>query len=233
MQRTFSRQIGQFFVEDSPRHSYDTHGLENFIEGHKFFVAQITLSRSIRIDENVRRFGSLQNSVEKLLELLEKQGPGLHALLTRLTLREDVAEDLMQELFIKLAGSNRLSRVENLGAYMRTTAINLAFDWRRKESRLKTCSDEFIDAASDEKGALTRLIDTEQLRVVLDAADQLNDLQRRVFVMRHIEQNSFEQVAQEVGKTPHHVRALASRALARVRDICSKVQIRTTSEGGN
>lgn len=175
----------------------------------------------------------MQNSVEKLLELLEKQGPGLHALLTRLTLREDVAEDLMQELFIKLAGSNRLDRVENLGGYVRTTAINLAFDWRRKESRLKTCSDEYTDPVSEEKAALTRLIDTEQLQVVLEAAAQLNDLQRQVFVMRHIEQNSFEQVAQEVGKTPHHVRALASRALSRVRDICWKTQIRTVSEGGN
>jgi RNA polymerase sigma factor (sigma-70 family) len=175
----------------------------------------------------------LQNSVEKLLELLEKQGPGLHALLTRLTLREDVAEDLMQELFIKLAGSNRLDKVENLGGYVRITAMNLAFDWRRKESRLKTCSDEYIDTASDEKAALTRLIDTEQLQVVLEAAEQLNDLQRQIFVMRHIEQNSFEQVAQEVGKTPHHVRALASRALSRVRDICSKVQVRSASEGGS
>ena len=220
-------------MEDLACASYDTHELENSVEGHKFFVAQITLPGSICIDVNVWRFSSLQNSVEKLLELLEKQGPGLHALLTRLTLRQDVAEDLMQELFIKLAGSNRLSKVDNLGAYVRTTAINLAFDWRRKESRLKTCSDEYIDAVSDEKGALTRLIDTEQLKVVLEAADQLNDLQRQVFVMRHIEQNSFEQVAQEVGKTPHHVRALASRALGRVRDICSKVQIHTTSEGDN
>ncbi|MCF7972756.1 MAG: sigma-70 family RNA polymerase sigma factor [Phycisphaerae bacterium] len=175
----------------------------------------------------------MQNSVEKLLALLEKQGPGLHALLTRLTLREDVAEDLMQELFIKLAGSKRLNQVDNLGAYVRTTAINLAFDWRRRESRLSTCSDEYVDAVSEEKAALTRLIDNEQLQIVLEAAEQLNDLQRQVFVMRHIEQYSFEQVAQSLGKTPHHVRALASRALSRVRDICSKIQVRTTSEGEN
>jgi RNA polymerase sigma-70 factor (ECF subfamily) len=171
--------------------------------------------------------------VEKLLALLEKQGPGLHALLTRLTLREDVAEDLMQELFIKLAGSKRLNQVDNLGAYVRTTAINLAFDWRRKESRLNTCSDEFVEAVSEEKAALNRLIDSEQLQLVLDAAEQLNDLQRQVFVMRHIEQHSFEQVAQDLGKTPHHVRALSSRALLRIREICSKGQVQTSSEGEN
>jgi len=175
----------------------------------------------------------LQNSVENLLELLEKRGPSLHALLTRLTLRQEVAEDLMQELFIKLAGSKRLDKVDNLGAYVRTTAINLAFDWRRKESRLKTCSDEYVEAVSQDRTILTRLIDNEQLQVVLQAAEQLNDLQRQVFVLRHIEQNSFEQIAQEVGKTAHHVRALASRALARIRDICSKIQVQGQTEGEN
>ena len=43
---------------------------------------------------------------KELLELLDKSGADLYALLTRLTLREDVAEELMQELFIKLKGSS-------------------------------------------------------------------------------------------------------------------------------
>ena len=38
----------------------------------------------------------------ELLELLDKSGANLYALLTRLTLREDVAEELMQELFTQL-----------------------------------------------------------------------------------------------------------------------------------
>ena len=175
----------------------------------------------------------MQNNVDILLELLNQQGPRLHALLTRLTLREDIAEDLMQELFIKLAGSNRLEKVDNLPAYVRTTAINLAFDWRRKETRIHTRSDEYIEPVSEERGAVSRLIDREHLQIVMEAAEQLNELQRQVFVMRYIEQTSFEQIAQEVGKTPHHVRALASRALSRVRDICAKIQVRSSQEGAN
>jgi len=131
----------------------------------------------------------------------------------------------MQELFIKLADSKNLSKVGNLAAYARATAINLAFDWRRKETRLKTCSDEYVEAVSEDKGALTRLIENEQLQATLEAADRLSKLQRQVFIMRYIEQYSFEQIAQEVGKTAHHVRALASRALSRVREICSKIQV--------
>ena len=42
---------------------------------------------------------------KELLELLETSGPHLMALLTKLTLREDVAEELMQDLFVKLNGA--------------------------------------------------------------------------------------------------------------------------------
>ena len=38
----------------------------------------------------------MRDCLEKLLALLDSSGPRLHALLVRLTLREDVAEDLMR-----------------------------------------------------------------------------------------------------------------------------------------
>ena len=173
----------------------------------------------------------MQNSMNFLLKLLDHQGPSLHALLTRLTLNEAVAEDLMQDLFLKLSGSKHLDKVDNLAAYARTCAMNLAFDWRRKESRTRTCSDEFIDPASGEKSALSHLIENEQVQRILEAADRLNALQRQVFILRYIEQRSFEQIAQDVNKTPHHVRALASRSLSRVREHCAKVHIPSDTGG--
>ena len=173
----------------------------------------------------------MQNSVDILLKLLDRKGPSLHALLTRLTLREDVAEDLMQELFIKLSSAKGLDKVNNLAAYARTCAMNIAFDWRRREMRLHTCSDEYIDPESGDKSALSRLIENEQVQAVLQAADRLSKTQRQVFVLRYIEQYSFEQIARELNKTPHHVRALASRAMRRVREVCSHVQV-SPSAGG-
>lgn len=173
----------------------------------------------------------MQTSMETLLSLLDRQGPSLHALLTRLTLREDVAEDLMQDLFIKLSGAKRLDQVDNPAAYARTCAMNLAFDWRRRENRLTTGSDDLIDPAADDQSALSHLVDNEQFKAILDATESLSKLQRQVFVLRYIEQRSFEQIATETNKTPHHVRALASRSLARVREICSKVRVKPHGGG--
>jgi len=163
---------------------------------------------------------------DKLLELLARSGLGLHALLTKLTLREDVAEDLMQDLFIKLAGSN-LDKVENLEAYARTVATNLAFDWRRKKgAQVSLDSEDTPEPAAQEKSPLSHLVENEQIRKVYDAMERLNRTQRQVFVLRYIEQHSFDQIAEETGKTPHHIRALCSRALTKVRGICSKAVLR-------
>jgi hypothetical protein len=59
----------------------------------------------------------LDEQLERLLEFLESSGPGLHALLTRLTLREDAAEDLMQELFIRLSKSKAFEKARNRGRF--------------------------------------------------------------------------------------------------------------------
>jgi len=40
----------------------------------------------------------LRDRQKELLELLDKSGASLYTLLTRLTLREDIAEELMQEI---------------------------------------------------------------------------------------------------------------------------------------
>lgn len=49
---------------------------------------------------------------EKVLELLQHNGPRIHRLLTRLTLSEDVAADLMQDLFLKLRSSDGFACAE-------------------------------------------------------------------------------------------------------------------------
>jgi RNA polymerase sigma-70 factor (ECF subfamily) len=174
---------------------------------------------------------ALMPNSDKLLELLTRSGPGLHALLTKLTLRQDVAEDLMQDLFIRLSGSN-LDKVDNLDAYAKTVAINLAFDWRRKKgpSVSLDCEDT-PEPAAEEKSPLIRMVENEDVRKVFDAMDRLNKVQRKVFVLRYIQQHSFEEIAEETGKTPHHVRALCSRALTKVRGICAKAVLKSTSGG--
>lgn len=167
-----------------------------------------------------QRVETCSGAQTKLLELLETSGASLHALLARLTLREDAAEELMQELFIKLQGAKDQGRIDCWYAYARRTAINLAFDWRRRQATRRVCSlDALAERASETAGPLGRLIASEELEQILAAIDRLSGTSREVFVMRYIQQSSYEEIAGQVGKTVHHVRALCFRAMSTLRRV--------------
>jgi len=159
----------------------------------------------------------------ELLELLDRSGASLHALLTRLTLRQDVAEELMQELFIKLSVAKEQGGVDCWYAYARRAAINLAFDWRRRERNRRSCPlDESLECVSPAGSPLGKLIEGEELEQVLAAIGRLHGPSREAFVLRYIQQESYEQIAEQLGKTPHHVRALCSRAMSALRSLVLK-----------
>ena len=164
----------------------------------------------------------MRDRQKELLELLDKSGANLFALLTRLTLREDVAEELMQELFIKLNNTSRFDKVRNRYAYARKTAINLAFEWRRNRKLNRVGLDNISEPASNDSSPLNKLIRTEELEEILNAIDKLNKVPREAFVMRYIQQEPYDYIAEQLGKTVHHIRALCSRALTRIRYILER-----------
>ena len=149
-----------------------------------------------------------------LLGFLETHGAELHALLTRLVLRADVAEDLLQDLFLKLQRADGFARAANRRAYAFRAAVHLAFDWRRARRPTQPLAAEPAVAADT---PLDRLIDAEELERVLDAVAQLPDLGRQVVVLHYLQQQEYATIARQLGKTDHQVRALCSKALAQLR----------------
>ena len=160
----------------------------------------------------------MRSRQKELLELLDKSGADLFALLTRLTLREDVAEELMQELFIKLNNSKGIGKVVNWNAYAHRAAINLAFDWRRSHKQAILSLGQVVEPVSNDDSPLGKLIRSEEMRKTLDAVGRLKKSTREVLVMRYLQQESYDNIAEQLGKTSHQVRALCSRAIRHLRD---------------
>jgi RNA polymerase sigma-70 factor (ECF subfamily) len=171
----------------------------------------------------------LTDCQKQLLELLDRSGAKLHTLLTRLTLREDVAEELMQELFVKLSDVATSEKISNWDAYAYKAAVNLAFDWRRRNRQSFVPLEEISEPASDDCSPLEGLIHNEAVQQVLSAVGQLNGAAREAFVMRYIQQESYESIAEQLDKTPHQVRALCSRVMNYLRDVVG--QSRPSSAG--
>ena len=156
---------------------------------------------------------------KKILQLLDMSGERLHRLLGRLTQREDIIVDLLQELFIRLWNSKGFDKAEDPFAYAYRAAINLAFEWRRKQKATCQAFEENCPAAEDGSSVLGKMIQSEELEQVLDATSKLTDLARDVVVMRYIEQNSFEEIGRHLDKKPQYMRALCAKAMARLREL--------------
>lgn len=158
-------------------------------------------------------------NINEVLTLLAEHGERLHALLTRLTLRTEIAEDLMQDLFCKLAENDRFHAASNRAAYATRMAMNLAFDHRRRQRRALLDDVDPNALAGAPSKPLLDLVRREELDALLDAVGNLPDGYREVVVLRYLEQQDFETIGQQLDKTAHHARALCCKAIAKLRRV--------------
>ncbi len=152
-----------------------------------------------------------------LMNLLECEGQHLHAVLVRLVLREDVAEDLMQELFIKLMRSDGFFEAANRVGYAYRTAITLASNWRRSQQRRRDRADWPDDAPAANTSPLSQAIQTEQIERILDGLCYLPDVSREVVVMRYIQQKPYAEIGEQIGRDAHQARAICHKAVRQLR----------------
>lgn len=151
--------------------------------------------------------------------MLDTHGPALFGLLYRVTLRDDVAEDLMQELFLKLRVSKKFRTATCPLAYARRTALHLAFDWRRKRAALPGVELADHELSDNRPSPLEHLIEAERVQAVLEAMASLSARSCELLTLRYIQHQSYEALAQECHKTPHQVRALCHKALIQLRKL--------------
>ncbi len=159
-----------------------------------------------------------------LLDFLDTSGPYLLRLLYRVTLRADVAEDLFQELFLRLQASAGFRSAANRSAYARGTALHLAFDWRRNQRRCPIAALPPDEAVTTDPSPLQRLIEDEEIQTVLDLMAELPMPGVELLTMRYLQQDSYETIAHQIGKTAHQARALCHKALIQLRDLAREKQ---------
>jgi len=161
----------------------------------------------------------MSERVQRLLDLLESHGGRIHTLLTRLTLCESTAEDLQQDLFLRLSKSDSFDRARNQTAYAIRAAMNLAFEWRRKQKRT-ICSQSLTDDPIAQDTSPGDVLEyKEQCARVLHALDGVSELSRQVIVLHGLQEESYDAIALQLDKTPHQVRAICSKAISQLRDL--------------
>jgi RNA polymerase sigma factor (sigma-70 family) len=87
------------------------------------------------------------------------------------------------------------------------------------------------EPGSNDNSPLSNLAQKEQLEETLNAISQLSELYRQTLVMRYIQQNSYEEIAQALGRDEHHVRGLCSRAIGQLRALLASDKAQSPRKG--
>ncbi len=152
-----------------------------------------------------------------LNQLYRKYHKEIYLYLYSLCKKHEVAEDLLQETFLKAILSLSDNHV-NVRAWLYMVARNLYFNYAKKEGRniLLDETEDFmmVDSAGE---TLERLLKDEQIRLLYQALQYLNERQREVLTLQYFGGMSQKEIAALLKMTPENIRILLYRGKKKLR----------------
>lgn len=136
----------------------------------------------------------------------------------RITFDRAEAEDIVQETLIKVWNKREeWNSLESIEAYCITLTKNLAIDLREKmDARTEELTEQH-DRTQDDANPYEELEQKERLMWVHRLMDELPDKQRKIMLMRDIEEKSYKEIAQALDITEEQVKINLFRARQKVK----------------
>jgi RNA polymerase sigma-70 factor (ECF subfamily) len=140
------------------------------------------------------------------------------------------ARDVLQLVFVKVHQNiDRWEPRAPFWSWLYRIAVNESLGWKKREQRrygLITPAEELVqsDAPSPASSPLEDASWSETERRVLDAIDQLPEMQRATFVLRYREELSVKETAAALGCAEGTVKANGYHAIRRLRKILWKME---------
>jgi RNA polymerase sigma-70 factor (ECF subfamily) len=140
------------------------------------------------------------------------------------------ARDVLQLVFVKVHQNiDRWEPRAPFWSWLYRIAVNESLGWKKREQRrygLITPAEELVqsDAPSPASSPLEDASWSETERRVLDAIDQLPEMQRATFVLRYREELSVKETAAALGCAEGTVKANGYHAIRRLRKILRKME---------
>lgn len=159
--------------------------------------------------------------VEKLGILFERHHVRLFNYLFRLTGNRGVAEDLVQEVFVRMLKYRSSFRARGeFSAWMFALARNVSADhFAKRQRREMTTDEELAERPSEAPLPLERLESAESIERLRTALLQLPEDKRELLLLSRSGGLSCEQIGEIVGCSPGTVRVRVHRALRRLQQL--------------
>ncbi len=134
------------------------------------------------------------------------------------------AEDLTSTVFLKTWNyiqHQNVDKAKSLRALIYKIARNLIIDYyRAKETHFSIDNEKINIKLIDEKQDIARQSETSSdFKIVEEKLLKMKDEYREIIVMRFIDELSFVEIAQIIGKSKDNVRVMVHRALEALRDL--------------
>lgn len=159
-----------------------------------------------------RRF--LEGDENGIIEIIRDYKDGLILYLNGFTQNVCIAEELMEETFVRLVVKKpKFSARYSFKTWLYTIGRNVAIDYLRRNSKLVNMSDEEIqNMLSEEESIEQSYIQEEEKIAVHRAMSKLNAEYRQVLYLMFFEDFSTEQIAAVMKKSNRQIGNLIYRA---------------------
>lgn len=138
----------------------------------------------------------------------------------RLVNREDIAEDIVQDTFVKVWNKySDLPELDSPEAYLKRLVFNESIDWLRKNKNLcYEWTDEVIDVAFDPLNERKEYTTSQIIKKLHEILDQLPLRCRTIFILSRFENLTYREIAQNLNISVKTVENQMSKALKFIRN---------------
>jgi len=132
----------------------------------------------------------------------------------------DEAEDIVQEVFVKVYSRNLFSKLENIEPYLYKMTMNACLDFMRKQ-QFKFRMQQYLEAENKndlENEAISKLQMKEEFIRINNLLKKIPDEQAEVVRFRIIDELSFKEIASILGKPESTVKSRFQYAINKLKN---------------
>lgn len=166
----------------------------------------------------------MEGNTESFSDLVSRYKKLVYSVVCKFAKDNEEAEDLSQEVFIKIYKSlGRYSPEFRFSTWTVKVATNICLDFARKKKLNYVSIDEFENTVGDDNSPEDMLLQKEKVLNVRAAIDSLPEIYRTPIVLYHHKGMSYKEIAEALGKPVSIVKNRIFRARNTLKESLSGV----------